>query len=58
VSDRPPSKWPNKLIAEFTDTELADAIERNESDPDPVTRDIVRSCVREWERRHHLPSVD
>ncbi|MEV5205762.1 hypothetical protein [Streptomyces sp. NPDC053720] len=49
-------EWPNKLVTDFSDAELADAIERNETDPDPVTRDLVGSCVREWERRKGLRS--
>ncbi|WP_282204525.1 hypothetical protein [Kitasatospora fiedleri] len=46
--------WPNKIIHEFTDDELADAIERNEADRDPVIRDLVRDCTREWERRRGI----
>lgn len=52
-----PSHWPNKTIPEFTDAELSAAIEQNQADPDPATRDIVRSCVGEWERRHGLSEV-
>lgn len=50
--------WPDKPVTEFTDDELATAIDQHEGAPDPVTRDIVRSCTREWERRHGLPSFD
>ncbi|MFJ8856339.1 hypothetical protein [Streptomyces sp. NPDC102437] len=46
--------WPNKPVPDFTDTELIEAIEHNETDPDPVTRDLVRSCSREWERRRGI----
>ncbi|MFF2043877.1 hypothetical protein ACFVVX_25995 [Kitasatospora sp. NPDC058170] len=48
-------RWPDKTIPEFTDTELSAAIERHQDDPDSVVQEIVRSCVREWERRHGLP---
>ncbi|WP_406157728.1 hypothetical protein [Streptomyces canus] len=51
-------RWPDKPVVQFTDEELVTAIERHQGDPDPVTRDIVRSCVREWERRRGLPSTD
>ncbi|MFE7268743.1 hypothetical protein ACFU9B_43485 [Streptomyces sp. NPDC057592] len=50
------SSWPNKVVTDFTDAELVDAIESHETDPNPVTRDMVRSCVREWERRKGLSS--
>lgn len=50
-------RWPDKPVTEFTDAELADAIERHESDPDPVTHDLVRSCIHEWERRKGLPTT-
>ncbi|RPE34936.1 hypothetical protein [Kitasatospora cineracea] len=46
--------WPNKIIAEFTDDELADAIQQNETDRDPVTRGLVRDCTSEWERRRGI----
>ncbi|MFF2902833.1 hypothetical protein [Streptomyces sp. NPDC057966] len=49
-------RWPNKPVTEFTDTELVTAIERNQFDTNAVTRDLVRSCVREWERRNGLPN--
>ncbi|MFF7013226.1 hypothetical protein ACFY9Y_35030 [Streptomyces fimicarius] len=49
-------RWPNKPVTEFTDTELVSAIEANQFDTNPVTRDMVRSCVREWERRNGLPN--
>lgn len=52
MSDR----WPNKTIPQFTDKELADSIKRHQDDPEPVTRDIVRSCWREVARRHGLPT--
>ncbi|MFG2919643.1 hypothetical protein ACGF0D_43095 [Kitasatospora sp. NPDC048298] len=48
------STWPNKPVSEFTDEELADAIEQHQADTDPVTRDLVRGCTREWERRRGL----
>ncbi|NGO71835.1 hypothetical protein [Streptomyces boncukensis] len=51
------STWPHKTIPELTDTELAAAIEEHEGDPDPVTRQIVDGCIREWERRHDLPAT-
>lgn len=54
ATDRQRADWPNKTIANFNDDELATAIERHQDDPDPVTRQIVRGCVREWERRHGL----
>ncbi|MEU1284928.1 hypothetical protein [Kitasatospora sp. NPDC005856] len=50
-------RWPNKTTPEFTDAELAAAIEQHQNDPDPVTRDLVASCTREWERRHGLPQT-
>ncbi|MGW4810538.1 hypothetical protein ACWEPB_02685 [Kitasatospora cineracea] len=46
--------WPNKTVPEFTDDELADAIEHNETSRDLVTRDLVRDCTREWERRRGI----
>lgn len=46
--------WPDKQTADFTDEELADAIETQEGDPDPVTRSLVESCTREWESRRSL----
>jgi hypothetical protein len=52
------STWPNKPVPEFTDDELATAIEQHQNSTDPVTRDIVRGCIREWERRKGLPSSD
>ena len=52
------NRWPNKVIPDFTDTELADAIEQHQGDADPVTQEIVRSCTREWERRHGLNHLD
>ncbi|MFD8708166.1 hypothetical protein ACFV1W_37245 [Kitasatospora sp. NPDC059648] len=47
-------RWPDKTIPEFTLEELCAAIERHKDDPNPVTQDLVRSCWREWERRHGL----
>ncbi|MFI5769626.1 hypothetical protein ACIA74_13905 [Streptomyces sp. NPDC051658] len=52
------STWPNKTIPNLTDTELAEAIEQHQDDPDPVTRQITQGCVREWERRKGLPVTD
>ncbi|MFD5566276.1 hypothetical protein [Kitasatospora griseola] len=49
-------RWPNKPVDQFTDEELADAIDRHEGDRDPVTRDLVRDCSREWARRRGLPT--
>lgn len=46
--------WPNKTVPNFTDAELAAAIEEHQDDPDPTTRQIVQSCFREWDRRHGL----
>lgn len=51
-----PSRWRGRPIIEFTDTELAAAIERYGDESDPVTRDLVRSCVRELGRRKGLPA--
>ena len=48
------SNWPNKTVPNFTDAELAAAIEEHQDDPDPTTRQIVQSCFREWDRRHGL----
>ncbi|MFG3051379.1 hypothetical protein ACGFZP_10600 [Kitasatospora sp. NPDC048239] len=48
-------RWPDKPVPEYTDTELATAIERHQDDTDPVTQSIVQSCIREWERRRGLP---
>lgn len=50
--------WPNKAVPEFTDEELATAIEKHEGDPDPVTKQITDGCIREWESRRGLPSLD
>lgn len=50
--------WPNKTAPEMTTDELAAAIEQHEGDPDPVTRQIVQGCVREWERRHGIDAND
>jgi hypothetical protein len=48
-------RWPaGKTVPEFTHEELCAAIERHQGDPDPVTQSLVRSCWREWERRHGL----
>ncbi|MGW1306510.1 hypothetical protein ACWD5R_43720 [Streptomyces sp. NPDC002514] len=52
------SPWPNKPIPDFTDEELNAAIEEHQGDPDPVIRQIVRGCWREWERRKGLPVRD
>ncbi|MFB7677853.1 hypothetical protein ACFC26_41285 [Kitasatospora purpeofusca] len=49
--------WPDKTVAEFSDDELATAIEQREGDRDPVTRDLVRSCWQEWERRRGLTTT-
>lgn len=49
-------RWPNKPVTEFSDTELVSAIEANQFDTNAVTRDLVRSCTREWERRNGLAS--
>lgn len=49
-----PSDWPNKPVTKFSSEELADAIERHENSSDPVIRDMVASCIREWERRKGL----
>jgi hypothetical protein len=46
--------WPNKTVPNFTDDELATAIEQHEGDPDPVTQQITQSCIREWEHRRGL----
>ena len=48
------SNWPNKTVPEFTDAELANAIEQHQNNPDPAIRDIVRDCTHEWERRRGL----
>lgn len=50
--------WPNKTVDNFTDEELVTALEQHEGNPDPVTRQITQSCVREWERRRGLPASD
>ncbi|MET8703637.1 NUDIX hydrolase [Kitasatospora sp. NPDC004723] len=50
-------KWPEKPAEQLTDEELADVIEANQDDPDPVVRDIVGGYVREWERRRGLPEA-
>jgi hypothetical protein len=50
--------WPNKTIPNFTDDELTAAIKENENNPDPVIRQIVQGCWREWERRKGLPVRD
>lgn len=47
-------RWPNKPTPEFTDAELSAAIEQHQDDPDPAVQEIVRSCIREWERRRRL----
>ncbi|MCC3767297.1 hypothetical protein [Streptomyces sp. UNOC14_S4] len=47
-------KWPDKTIPNFTDEELNAAIEQHESNPDPVIRQIVQGCWREWERRRGI----
>lgn len=52
------SSWPNKPIAQFTNEELADAIERHQDSTDQVIRDMVTGCWRELERRHGLPVRD
>ncbi|MFE9197823.1 hypothetical protein ACFYMH_17375 [Streptomyces albidoflavus] len=52
------STWPNKTVSNFTDDELAESIEQHQGDPDPVTRQMVQACIREWERRHGLASDD
>ena len=52
------SNWPNKTIPNFTDVELATAIEQHEDSADPVTRQITQGCIREWERRKDLPVSD
>lgn len=49
-----PYPWPNKTIREFTDVELADALQAVERGEE-MNQSIVRSCWREWERRHGLP---
>ncbi|WP_318201057.1 hypothetical protein [Streptomyces sp. SCL15-4] len=46
--------WPNKPVADFTDDELATAIEQHENSADPVIKQIVQSCIREWEQRRGL----
>lgn len=51
------STWPNKTVPQFTDEELADAIDLHEGDPDPVTKQITQGCIQEWERRRGLPEV-
>lgn len=38
------SNWPSRAVPNFTDDELATAIERHESDPDPVTQQITRAA--------------
>lgn len=48
------ANWPNKTIPDFTDDELATAIEQRQDDPNPVTQQIVQGCIREWERRRGL----
>ncbi|WP_160330279.1 hypothetical protein [Streptomyces roseifaciens] len=50
--------WPNKTVPNFTDEELAAAIEQHQGEPDPVTRQITQGCIREWERRHGLSATD
>ncbi|MEU1814959.1 hypothetical protein ABZ543_07155 [Streptomyces roseifaciens] len=50
--------WPNKTVPNFTDEELAAAIEQHQGEPDPVTRQITQGCIREWERRHGLTAGD
>lgn len=49
--------WPNKLIGEFTDDEIVAALQAAERGED-MNPSIVRSCWREWERRHGLDSDD
>jgi hypothetical protein len=46
--------WPNKLVPNFTDDELTDAIEQHEHSTDLMTRQTAQGCVREWERRRGL----
>jgi hypothetical protein len=46
--------WPDKTVSEFTDVELAAAIEAHH---DAVNDDLVQSCIREWERRRDLPQT-
>ncbi|MFI9333039.1 hypothetical protein ACIGZJ_36575 [Kitasatospora sp. NPDC052868] len=48
------STWPNKTVPQFTNAELAAAIEQHQDDPDPVIRDLVRSCTDEWEHRRGI----
>jgi hypothetical protein len=51
-------RWLDKPIADYTLAELNDHIERHKGDHTGVTQDIVRSCEREWARRHGLPTDD
>ncbi|MFG3046263.1 hypothetical protein ACGFZR_15205 [Streptomyces sp. NPDC048241] len=46
--------WPNKKIPDFTDDELVNTIKDNQDSHDPVTRQIVQGCWREWGRRNDL----
>lgn len=45
--------WPKKLIHEFTANELAEALQAAERG-EVMNPSVVRSCWREWERRHGL----
>ncbi|MDO0929728.1 hypothetical protein QQY24_32010 [Streptomyces sp. TG1A-8] len=48
--------WPSKTVPDFTDDELATAIEQHEHSADPVNRQIAQGCIREWESRRGITS--
>ena len=50
--------WASKVIPQFTDDELGDAIRTYRAALPDANADVYRSLIREWERRHGLDDTE